>query len=689
MKLPSPLRHAVVLSAIALGYTLCSGAAEAFAQVPPATHPPVDLDTPRNFPRISSAQEWQQRAREIRQQVLVSCGLWPMPEKTPLVPHIFGKVEREGYSIEKVYFETWPGLYLAGNLYRPLGRGRGPFPAILNPHGHWANGRMADDKVGSIAGRCINFARQGMIAFSYDMIGYNDTHFADATPGQSFSEIHHEIATNRTDLLWNISLMGLQTWNSIRALDFLESLPDADPKRLACTGESGGGTQTFMLGAIEDRLAAQAPVVMVSHIMQGGCLCENAPGLRVEYSNMEIAAAAAPRPQILVAASGDWTKDTLAVEGPSIANIYQLLNHPDRFNYVRFSFDHNYNQTSREAVYEWFGKWLLKAQNSGSLKEHPFQKEPDADLRVFPGNQLPDGAMSLPQFLRSLRDLHRREWQALVPNDRSSLKRFQSVMLPAWRHTLQVNWPISQSEVHTDQLSACGAFSTMPVRINRAGQGTAITATYWSPPGILTARSPRLVVLVSPDQAPMRTGSAAPPEAVLPFLRNGLAVLVVDKFSSGHTPDPVKDFYSTYNRTELQGRVGDLLTICSAARSIDPRAPLPFRVTLAGTGRAGLWALLAAPGADAVIADCDSLDVSDESALVAPDLFCPGLLALGGFETAAILAAPHPLLLHNTGPKFSTASLLSAYSASGVMGRVRIAVGPLTDKEIADSASHF
>ncbi len=120
-------------------------------------------------------------------------------------------------------------------------------------------------------------------------------------PTEQFPLRHRRFATNQVNLLWNISLMGLQTWNSIRALDFLESLPDVDRKRLACTGASGGGTQTFMLGAVEDRLAAQAPVVMVSHTMQGGCLCENAPGLRVEYSNMEIAAAAAPRPQILVA----------------------------------------------------------------------------------------------------------------------------------------------------------------------------------------------------------------------------------------------------------------------------------------------------------------------------------------------------------------------------------------------------
>src|SRR5439155_287233 len=101
-----------------------------------------DLNTPRTFPKIESRTEWEARAKEIRENTLVSCGLWPLPEKTPLDAHVFGKVERDGYRIEKVYFQTYPGFYLAGNLYRPLGKGDGPFPAILNPHGHWAHGRI-------------------------------------------------------------------------------------------------------------------------------------------------------------------------------------------------------------------------------------------------------------------------------------------------------------------------------------------------------------------------------------------------------------------------------------------------------------------------------------------------------------------------------------------------------------------
>jgi hypothetical protein len=226
----------------------------------------VDLNTPRAFPEIKSADDWNQRARFIREHARVVTGLLPMPMKFSLNARIFDKIERDGYSVEKVQIETFPGFYLGGNLYRPLGQGAGPFPAVLNPHGHWNNGRMADTELGSIAGRCISQARQGMIAFTYDMVGYNDTR-----------QVDHKFGGKPEHQLWFISLMGLQTWNSIRALDFLESLPDVDRERLACTGESGGGTQTFMLGAVDSRLAVQAPIVMVPTRCKGAVFARMPP----------------------------------------------------------------------------------------------------------------------------------------------------------------------------------------------------------------------------------------------------------------------------------------------------------------------------------------------------------------------------------------------------------------------------
>jgi hypothetical protein len=643
-----------------------------------------DLNTPRDFPTITSREQWQQRAHAIREQILVSCGLWPMPQKTALKPHIFGKIERDGYSVEKVYIQTFPGFYLAGNLYRPLGHGNGPFPGVLNPHGHWKEGRLTDTKDGSVAARCISFARQGMVAFSYDMVGFNDTHFADVPTNKPSYDVHRSFGAAKTDQLWNISLMGLQTWNSVRALDFLESLPDVDKKRLACTGESGGGTQTFMLGAIDDRLAVQAPVVMVSHTMQGGCSCENAPGLRIEYSNMEIAAAPAPRPQKLVAASGDWTKTTPTVEGPAIAHIYDLFHSRDHFDFARFDFGHNYNQTSREAVYSWFGQWLLPSYDPVLMKEKPYQKEPDSDLLVFPDRKLPEDALTREQFTESLKTFHRQQWEALLPGNKAGLEAYKHEMMPAWRHTFVSHLPQRVPQVESDKLTTNGQFIAANLKIKPRDSAVPILASYWAPPKLLSTPTPKVVVLIEPDNSSVsKEQSGAPAGLALALLHRGIGVIQINSHPATDCPDQFANFYTTYNITRLQQRVRDLVNTCAAAQAADPRGHRPFRVVLLGTGVAGLWALLASPAADAVVADANYTDVSEDQSLLSPDLFTPGLRNIGSFEGAALLAAPHPLLIHHTGKRFVTSHTRSVYKALGAMNRLRIEPANLTDDLLA------
>lgn len=607
-----------------------------------------DLNTPRTFPKIESKAEWQKRAEEIREQALVSCGLWPMPEKTPLKAQVFGKIIRDGYSVEKVYFQSYPGFYVAGNLYRPIGKGK--FPAILNPHGHWENGRMADTNTGSIAARCINFAKQGMIAFSYDMVGYNDTFFPDHgnVEVKDFYKRHRRFATNETNLLWNINLMGLQTWNSIRALDFLESLPDVDKTRLACTGESGGGTQTFMLGAIDNRLAAQAPVVMVSHSMQGGCSCENAPGLRVEYSNMEIAATAAPRPQIIIGATGDWTKTMMTIEGPAVESIYRLLNASDKLRYEIFDFPHNYNQTSREAVYDFFGKTLKPI--APASKEAEYKKESDADLRVFPDGKLPGDAASESQLISSMIKNSVAQMQSFKPKSKKTLAKYKEVFTPAWKHTLQLNdlRPLSAEIVYlgTDRISPGP---------ETPGGRESIPAILFSPE---KSNPTGIVILAHPKGKSFYVDEKKPAGLAKLLVERGFKVLILN-FPSA--PEPAQNqadlFFTTYNRTFAQERVRDLVSACEWVKDSG------YKAILCGTGRAGLWSLLAAPAADAVVADCDALDVSSNVELLKPDLFVPGLRKIGAFEGVATLAAPHPILLHNIGENFPMQGLGDVYSA--------------------------
>jgi hypothetical protein len=342
------------------------------------------LDDKYSPPRFTDAIEWKKRAAYLREHILASAGLLPMPDRAPLAPEIFGKVTKTDYSVEKVYFQSLPGFLVTGNLYRPLGQG--PFPAVLAPHGHWAYGRLENTTLNSVPGRAINLARQGFVVFTYDMIGYDDSRQLPHTFG------------GRRETLWGMSLAGLQLWNSIRSLDFLQSLPDVQKDALAVTGESGGGTQTFLLAAVDDRVKVAVPVNMISLHMQGGCLCENAPTLRLDTTNVEIAATIAPRPLLMVSATGDWTTNTLEAEYPAVRTLYSLLDAPDHVSAVRFQAEHNYNKESREAMYAWLARWMKGAPADVQVRERSFTADSPADLLVFHQRSLPPEALSAGQL---------------------------------------------------------------------------------------------------------------------------------------------------------------------------------------------------------------------------------------------------------------------------------------------------
>jgi dienelactone hydrolase len=672
-----------------------------------AVDPPHNLDTLRTFPPLSSLAEWEARRSAIREQILVSCGLSPLPPKTPLKARVFGKVVRDGYTIEKVSFQTYPGFYLAGNLYRPLGSSTTAHAGVLIAHGHWEVGRMADTPDGSIPARAITFARQGYVAFTYDMVGYNDTR-----------QVEHRVwANDRRHWLWGVSEMGLQTWNSIRALDFMLSLSDVDKSRVAITGESGGGTQTMLLGAIDDRLAAVGPCVMVSHSMQGGCLCENAPGLRVDYSNMEIAACAAPKPQIMVGARGDWTRTMMTIEGPGVATVYQLYGKPANLDYVLFPYNHNINQTSREAVYEFFGKTLLHAADPAKLKEPPYKMEPVADLRVFPdGTPLPSDAKT-PQILTdSLILLGQTEVQRRKPHDRRSLTLFQKTFLPVWQHTLAIETPAATHLIAEETNPRTGnGYTQYALHLGRADHGDNIPAILFVPTSAgkretdsgstAKTRSQKLdaVVLVNPNgkmafldphAAFIDTESGEPGKLVKSLLAQGQTVLLLDAFLTGQRTSatalaarqrPFGEFFDTYNRTNLQERVQDILTGIAYLRT----RPGIQSVGLIGQEQAGLWALLAAPAADAVAADCNQIDLTTDEALLTEDMYAPGLRRLGDFQTAAVLAAPHPLLLHNTGDRFPAAAWIQdVYGSLGAVGALHAEPTLMSEAALTEWLAH-
>ena len=363
-------------------------------------------DTKFTWKGYATRAEWETRAAFLRQQVRSAAGLLPMPEKRPMTPQIFGRINRGEYTIEKVLLETWPGYYLSGNLYRPAKAGK--HPGIASPHGHWNYGRLEHSQHGSVPARCVNLARQGFVVFAYDMVGYNDTVQTPHAFGWNVEDAQH-----RRQMLWSFTPLGLQLWNSIRVVDFLTSLPDVDAERIGATGASGGGTQTFLLAAVDERVKFTAPVNMISGIMQGGSPCENAPGLRFDTYNVELAALTAPRPMIMVSATGDWTRNTPRDEYPAMQSIYRLYDREALLETVQIDAPHNYNQASREAVYQFFAKHVMKAADPASVRERPFPVEPLADMLVLHNRTLPAQALTFEQLFESWKAASRRQAEAI------------------------------------------------------------------------------------------------------------------------------------------------------------------------------------------------------------------------------------------------------------------------------------
>jgi dienelactone hydrolase len=572
----------------------------------------VHVDTHLPLPNFTSLKAWEERKKYLRNQILVSAGLSPLPERSELHAQIFGKIEEKDYTIEKVLLETMPGFYLGGNLYKPR-NGKVKHPGVLNPHGHWQYGRLENQPLYSGPSLGISLARQGYVAFAYDMVGYTDT-----------VQLPHRFGSAE-QRLWSFGPLGLQLWDSIRALDFLASLEDVDATQLGITGASGGGTQAFLLMAVDDRVQFASPVNMVSAIMQGGDLCENAPGLRVNTSNVEIAAMFAPKPMLLVSATGDWTRNVPREEYPAIKRIYDLYGKSDQVEVVQVNEVHNFNQRSREAVYRFFAKHHPGLSDSRELTEHDVVVPMLQEMMALSNHALPADALDMDGLFRSWQRMAQRQTRAT--EDRDFLRE-------RLRQTLAV-------EVPQDVAADVDGESIVLSRLSKRDRV----------PGIRVPGHGATAIIVDArgSAAALRT------EAVSRLRREGRPILLLDVFQTGAAtarrnrqdaasgPGDDEDRanatagdpkFLTFNVSDDAARTQDIVTaIIYASKSSQ-------EVEIYASGEAALWAVFAAAVSPVRI----SLQLENMPRMVGNTDYVEhfnvaGIMRAGGVEIAEKLAA--------------------------------------------------
>lgn len=667
--------------------------------------PLKDLDGYFPFAPPKSADEWAPRAEEVRRRILVSQGIWPMPEKTPLNAVVHGLIDQGDYTVEKVYFESFPGFYVTGSLYRPKNKS-GKVPGVLHPHGHWNDGRFYDQGRQGVRreivrgaerfeeggrsplqARCVQIARMGCICFHYDMIGY-----ADST--QLSFELVHRFAKQRPEMNstenWGFfspqaeahlqSVMGLQTWNSVRALDFLLSLPEVDASRIAVSGASGGGTQTMLLSAIDPRVTLSFPAVMVSTSMQGGCTCENASCLRIGTGNVEFAALFAPKPQGVTTAD-DWTREMATKGYPELKAVYEMLQAPKNITLVNLThFPHNYNYVSRSAYYSWVNQhFKLGLEEPVVEEDYPLLSREQLTVWDDQDHKRPESGDAYERKLaRQWFDDTQKQLAALKPTDPSSLVTWREVVGGGVDTVIGRSLPTADdvSYEQTEKIDE-GTWLRMSglLRNKRHGEELPITFAYpkdWKGRAVIWAHEK--------GKAGLFDASGAPAAEVKGLIDAGVAVIGVDLFMQGEflaDGKPVERTRKVENPREFAGytfgfnhslfaqRVHDLLTTIAFVQHHERKAE---SIELVGLGAAGPWVAAARAQAGEAVAkaavDTRGFRFGQLTDFHDPQ-FLPGGAKYGDLPGILSLSAPGRLFVAGETKESLAGTVGAAYQAAG------------------------
>ena len=339
-----------------------------------------------------SLEAWKTQRGVVRARMLKAWGGFP-EEPCPLNPRVLDVLQRDGYRIEKLLFQTMPDVWMTANAYVP--DLAGPRPAVLCVHGHWPGAKQDPH----VQARCIGLAKLGFFVLAVDALGAGER-----AVGKALGEYHGEMVAGA---LWPVGrpLSGLQVYENMRAVDYMRTRPKVDGARLGITGASGGGNQSMYSGAWDERFKAVVPVCSVgnyqAYLGAACCMCEVVPGVLEFTEEWGVLSLTAPRALMVVSATQDAPQFSVKEAKKSLAlvePVYQLHGQAENLRHAVFESGHDYNQAMREAMYGWMTLHLKGEGDGAPIAESEIVTEEPETLRCFPGETRPDDWMTIPTF---------------------------------------------------------------------------------------------------------------------------------------------------------------------------------------------------------------------------------------------------------------------------------------------------
>jgi cephalosporin-C deacetylase-like acetyl esterase len=563
--------------------------------------------------RVTSKAEWLERRPVVRERVITALGLSPQPDRLPLDVRTGGTLQRDGYRVERIYWQTWPQVWASGWLYLP-DEIEGKVPAVLNPHGHWSSGARHPN----VQSRLISLARLGYIALAVD------------------SEHLYDYPTGVTPLT-------VMTYNNLRALDYLTSRADVDRDRLGVVGESGGAQQAMYLMAVDDRIRVAVLAILVSHFRRilsnegHHCACNHVPGVMRFTDEPELCGVPSPRALQFLTVTGDWTAEFPAHELEELRALYQLWGQPDRLDHRQFETPHDFTLEMREAAYTWLERELRGNRKAEPVAEPAHEVEDPESLLALDAppaeHRGPDGIL---------------EWY----HKRVVAQPPQIESKPSRR--------TYQERVRTEVRALLGEAApvTLDTQWHAGERGEGKAGEWVANSRLVSFRSERdvrvpAVWLPGPGEGPWPALIAVHPDGKAAALRlsvvqglhsQGYAVLAPDVRLRGELSREWLHNSILWGRPEAGMAVTDVLACVQwlyGREDVDVRS-----LTLLGEGDQGVVALLAA-GLDervtATIADCCETTYRDGGEGLP---VIPNILRVADVPQIASLVAPRPLWLY-------------------------------------------